>query len=527
MPLANHSSARVLAHLAEERPDDVFLTFIDERADYTHQGFLHEVQRWAAAYRRLGLGAGTPVATLLPTSSDGYLAWLGATWLRALEVPINTDHRGGVLAHVLNSSRSGVIVTKARFVERLALIAPELEGDLLVVLLDDEPHPDLPFKTVTRAEFLDDLEPATDLEAPGPADLTSIVYTSGTTGPSKGVMIPWNELSAFSACYPADARGGAFRMYSPWATFHINGKLALAETLDRHGSLVVRERFRTDAFWSDIRAHGANIALVIGGVSNFLWSVPEQPDDADNPLEHLCMAPVIPQYEEFERRFGVKIRTGFGSSEAGQPTAAEHPLPNHRTCGRLLPGWHLRLVDAQGNDVGVNEVGEALVRADDPNWMSHGYLNLPDKTAEAWEGGWFHTGDGLMRDEDGYYYFVDRLKDSIRRRGENISSFEVENEVNAHPDVVESAVVAVTGEDKDDEVLVFVVLHEGRTLDPAELIEFLVPRMPRFMVPRYIEFVPELPKTRGTARTRKVALRERGVSDATWDRVAAGITIAR
>jgi crotonobetaine/carnitine-CoA ligase len=255
-------------------------------------------------------------------------------------------------------------------------------------------------------------------------------------------------------------------------------------------------------------------------------SQPETAEDADNSLTDVLMAPVIPDYRAFETRFGLRIHTGFSLSEVGLPVIGAHPLPNHRTCGRLAPGYEIRLSDESGEEVGANVVGEAWVRAADPDWICRGYLNMPEKTAEATAHGWFHTGDGLMRDEDGNYYYVDRMKDCIRRRGENISSFDVENEVNAHPDIVESAAFEVKGEDGDGEVMIAVVRKVGSTLSESDIVEFLIPRLSRFMIPRFIEFVVELPKTH-TNRTRKIELRERGATDTTWDRMKAGITLTR
>jgi crotonobetaine/carnitine-CoA ligase len=526
-PRSNHSSAQLLAEHASVRPGDVLMRYVDDGTEFTYAEFLNATFAWAGAVLGLGSEAGATIAVMLPTCPDAYFAWLGASWARMLEVPINTDYRGAMLAYVLNDSRAEVIVIAGRYLDRLASVCSELQYLRTVVVADEYPGVDLPFVTLGRDEFLQGGDGrAGDLSAPGPGEVAGVMYTSGTTGPSKGVVVPWNELSANCSCVPPDVTGRAYRLYSPWPVFHVTGKFALAECIDRDGSFVLRQRFRTEDFWTDIRDHGATVTVILGAVSNFLWSQPERSDDHENPLTHIVMGPVIPQYKEFESRFAVRIHTGFGSSEVGDPIAALHPLLNHRTCGRLVPGYEVLLVDEYGNEVGPNVAGEALVRSDDPNWMCKGYLNQPDRTAEAYAGGWFHTGDALMKDEDGCYYYIDRMKDCIRRRGENISSFEVENEVNRHPDVLESAAVAVKGDDGDDEILVLVVPDDGHNVEPGQLLEFLIPRMPRFMVPRYVEVVDNLPKTH-TNRTRKVELRSRGLTSNTWDRVAAGVEVAR
>lgn len=167
------------------------------------------------------------------------------------------------------------------------------------------------------------------------------------------------------------------------------------------------------------------------------------------------------------------------------------------------------------------------MRTSEPWTMNLGYHGMPDKTAEAWRNGWFHSGDALMYDEEGNFFFVDRVRDCIRRRGENISSFEIEAEVNAHPSVMESAAIGVPSDLGEEEIKVFVLTRPGESLTPEDLIHFLIPRVPRFMVPRYVEFVDTFPKTEATFRVRKHLLREHGLNDGTWDREAAGIKVPR
>jgi len=520
----SRSTPELLAAAARERPDDVLLTFIDDGTDYTLRTAYEQTLRWAGALRRLGVGPNDVVAVMMPNHPDAYFAWFGTAWLRAIEAPLNTEYRGTMLVHVLNVARTRVAIVSRAYVDRFVELADRLETLQTIVVPDDEGPGNHPrFTFVGGSAFFAGVAPAHDLTPPVRSDLSGVVYTSGTTGVSKGVLMSWDLLEAFGPSMGPNT-GAAFRMYSAWSGFHNSGKFALAEAIRRSGRLFLRQRFRTPQFWPDIRATGATVAGLLGGISNFLWSQPPAPDDADNPLESVLMAPVIPQYREFERRFGLRIHSGYATSEVGLPMDAPYPLPNHRTCGRVRPEYEVRIVDPEGNDVGPDAVGEALVRSSNPKWLCDGYLNMPEKTAEAYAGGWFHTGDGLMYDADGNYYFVDRVKDCIRRRGENISSFEVENEVNAHPAVLESAAFEVKGEDGDGEVMILVVRHGGTALTERELVEFLIPRMPRFMIPRFVEFIDELPKTH-TNRMRKIELRERGRTPATWDRVSAGVVV--
>jgi crotonobetaine/carnitine-CoA ligase len=268
--------------------------------------------------------------------------------------------------------------------------------------------------------------------------------------------------------------------------------------------MVIREQFSVQHFWEDMRTYEIAGAGLVGPMAPFLMMQPEQPDDADTPLRHVYMGPLVPQVEEFKRRFGVKIGTGYGMTEIGAPFVSDgFDLANDTSCGRLKSGWagyEVRIVDEHDQPLGPNEVGELIVRTDEPWVLNRGYFGMPDVTAEAWRNGWFHTGDGFRYDEDGNYYFVDRIKDAIRRRGENISSFEVEALVSQHPDITESAAVAVPSEYTEDEVKVCVVAKPDAEFTAQELLEFLVSRMPRFMLPRFVEFVSEVPKTEATNR---------------------------
>jgi crotonobetaine/carnitine-CoA ligase len=239
------------------------------------------------------------------------------------------------------------------------------------------------------------------------------------------------------------------------------------------------------------------------------------------------MLPVIPAFREFAERFGIALRTCFGMTEVGTPFATGWDLTDPRSCGACRDGFEVRLVDGHDMEVAEGDVGELIVRHDEPWSLCQGYLGMPERTADAWRNGWFHTGDAFRRDGGGNYFFVDRIKDSIRRRGENISSFEIEVLVGAHPEVLQAAAVAVPSEVGEDEVKVCIVPVSGVTINPSALIRDLVASMPGFMVPRYVEIMDALPVTDATLRVRKVELRERGVTDLTWDREAAGIQVPR
>jgi crotonobetaine/carnitine-CoA ligase len=282
----------------------------------------------------------------------------------------------------------------------------------------------------------------------------------------------------------------------------------------------MRPRFDTARFWSDVREYRATTTILLGAMANFLHQQPAHPDDATTPLRDALLLPLVGDVDGFRERFGLRVRTTFNMTETACCILSDGgDLADDTSCGRVRPGFQARVVDADDVEVGPGELGELVLRGDEPWTLMAGYWGKPEATVAAWRNQWLHTGDGFTRDADGNFYFVDRIKDAIRRRGENISSAELEEEVNAHPDVVESAAVAVPSEYGEDEIKLVVVPRPGTRPTPEELVAFLSDRVARFMVPRYVEIVDELPKT-PTQKVRKVELRAAGVGPGTWDRMA-------
>jgi crotonobetaine/carnitine-CoA ligase len=279
---------------------------------------------------------------------------------------------------------------------------------------------------------------------------------------------------------------------------------------------VFRDGFKTTQFWHDIRSHDCNRAWLFHAMAQFLWRQPETPDDASNPIQTVTGGPVMSEFRAFERRFGLKMRTNFGMTEVGWPIVTGDRVDDHRSCGRGREGYDLRIVDEHDAEVPEGAIGELLIRPDVPWTMNQGYLNRPEETIRAWRNGWFHTGDAFRRDEDGNYFFIDRIRDTIRRRSENISSFDIESFVASHPDVLECAAIGVPSDFGEEEIKAFVVLISGRELAAGQLHAWLKTAMPPFMVPRYIEFLPELPKT-VTSKVRKFELRALSDSGRSWD----------
>ena len=498
----------------------------------TYAEALHAARRWAGALRSIGVDHQTVVSTMNPNSVATTLLWLGIVSLRAWEAPVHPSYQGYMLEHAVNSARAETLFVDVSFVDRVAASAANLQTLKRVVVMGGTSDASLPFEVVTADELLASATPATDLERPEPWDLASIIYTSGTTGPSKGVMVPWGDIAAFVArIWPIEDLGPDDAIYGFTPSSHIGAKNLPYLAALIGGRFVLRPDFKLDRFLPDIREYGITTTAVVGAIARFLEQMPAQPDDHEIPLRNLTMAPAVPDLDAFKERFGIRVATCYSMTELSGPIASEGwNVSNWQASGKLSPGWpyfEIRVVDENDYDVGPNTVGELIVRAAAPWTLNLGYFGMPEATAHAWRNGWFHTGDGFTYDENGYFYFVDRLKDTIRRRGENVSSFEVEAMVNQFENVLESAAVAVPSEFTEDEIKVYVVPAPGASLDPSALCTFLIDRMPRFMVPRYIEVVDELPKTMGTMRTQKSKLREDGVSDTTWDREAAGVKLPR
>jgi crotonobetaine/carnitine-CoA ligase len=289
----------------------------------------------------------------------------------------------------------------------------------------------------------------------------------------------------------------------------------------------MRDKFSATHLWDDVRRTDAKVLALMGPLTSLVHAAPRRVDDADNPVRTVICGPMIPEIEEFEDRFGVKVLTCYGQTESGiaLTTGWDHgPWDN---CGRPredYPWTEVRVVNAVDEPLGPGEVGELVIRSAEPWALNVGYYKMPEETANAWRNGWFHTGDAFRYSEDGWYYFADRLSDTIRRRGENISSYEVETMVGEYPEVLECAAVGVPAAHGEDECLVHVIVTDPTSFQPAELIRFLTPRMPRHMLPRYVEVVEgDLPRNETSMRVRKSVLRARGLSARTWDREASEI----
>jgi len=512
----------MLERWAAVQPDKQFAVFTDGTS-WTYEQTLHETIRTANALRRLGVRQGERVMVWLPNSMECLKVWFGLNYLGAVFVPLNIAYRGNLLRHAVKLTEARLAIVHSDLHQRLAEVDRARLEEIVVLCGEGQAIDGL---TVRQADALDsdDLTPPV-LERPiAPWDMQSIIFTSGTTGPSKGVMSSYMHLYSMAAAAPFLRSDDRYMINLPM--FHSGGVMPVTAMLIHGGSIIMVESFNTDTFWDTVRRTGITTAVLLGVMGGFLLKRPPSPDDKNHTLRTCTYVPLNDSAPQFHERFGTEIHTHFNMTEISMPIVSQPNPTALGSAGRMRAGVQLRIVDENDCEVPVGEVGELVVRTEAPWAMNHGYAANPEATAAAWRNGWFHTGDGFRKDGEDNFYFVDRLKDAIRRRGENISSFEVESEVLSYPSVREAAAIAVKSEIAEDEVMAVVALREGEGFDPGELIEFLRPRMAHFMIPRYVRVVEALPRT-PTSKIEKVKLREEGITIDTWDREVAGIVIKR
>ncbi|MGD9793042.1 MAG: class I adenylate-forming enzyme family protein [Acidimicrobiia bacterium] len=491
--------ARV-AHWASVEPDRAFLVEVGGRSLTFGQAF-DEVRRWATYLRALGVQPGDRVASFLPASVDAQLVWLACGCIGAWEVPVNPELRGEMLRHVLTDSAPVVCLAR----DDNAHVPQESGVDVRVVAVPRD------------GSLVRDVTPAVFERLPQPDDVSCVIYTSGTTGPSKGAVIRWAQFGGILGRVPRHWYGSNDGVYAPLPMFHVTGRTPTLSMADAGGRVVLRERFSVTDFWDDVRNFNCTSTTVSSAA--LLMAQPPRHDDADNPMRFAMFGVTGRLALAFGERFDVQVVSNYGSTEIGFPiTNRNCNADNAHLAGWLRPGYEARVVDTEGSLVPFGQVGELHIKPPDRLMMTAGYLNRPDATASAIVDGWYRTGDAVMMFADGSVQFVDRIKDTIRRFGENISSAQLETVINTDPEVVECAVLGIASDVAGHEVLLVVRPVSVEGFSAQTLYERLRETLPRHCLPAFISTrTDEFPKT-PNGKIRKVAL------DGERDRVAAGHT---
>lgn len=515
-PIHERTLLHVVRRGAEAHPDAPAIS--DENISLSYRQLWDRACTIAGGLRNAGVQAGERVLMMLDNSADCFVLLLATSFAGAELVPVNLAWRDAHLAHAIAEASCVAAVVDPEYLPAVLAVSAGRLRTIVVRGGDDSLAADWTWDGLLAGD------PVEPVEA-GPETTPVIIFTSGTTGRSKGVRTTHAQI--FTMCYYSPhlpELGTAEKWYVPAPMFHALGLFGGAfAPLIFGASSFVTSRFSPSRFWAEVRSSGATTMIAVGTMIDFLVAQPERPDDRDNPLRIANCVPRPATAQQFRDRFDVLVTTSYGSSEHGTSIVDWSRNPVDRSLGKPREGVSVRLVDPAGKDVGPNEAGELWLRPEHRSVFTPGYVNSPEATAALERNGWFPTGDVLRRDEAGLLYYVDRLRDSIRRRGENISSVEVELAVTAHDEVIECAAVGV-GDPADQEVMVAVIRTPDSTLTESELVLFAAGRLPYYAVPRFVVFVSDLPRT-PTGKIQKVRLREADLPS--WDREAAGVTIAR
>jgi carnitine-CoA ligase len=477
--------------------------------------------RRGGTLREAGIQRGDRVAALCGNIPELLELVLGCGWIGAVLVPLNTAAMGPQIGYYLRDSGARLLVTEPAFLGRLKLVGDEpLPIERIWVTGD---HCGL-----VAAEPFPDWSDPVDAEAMLPGDPFAVLYTSGTTGPSKGVICPhahyywwgWNSAALL------EVQGGDV-LCTTMPLFHINALNTLAQALLTGAHMVLEGRFSASGFWPTMAARSATVVYLLGAMVPILLAQPAGGMERGHRVRR-GLGPGVPAdlMAAFTARTGVELVDDYGSTETNFVTGATVAKRQPDMMGPIRPGFEAIVADEHDIQVPAGAPGELLLRVREPFAFAAGYLGRPEQTIQAWRNLWFHTGDRVAQDADSNFRFIGRLKDVIRRRGENISSHEVEQVLLSHPDIEVAAAFPVASDLAEDEVMVVLTLCAARALDPIALMGFCETRMPHFAIPRYVEVMPDLPRTE-SGKIQKFKLRERGVTAGTWDRQAAGYVVRR
>jgi crotonobetaine/carnitine-CoA ligase len=514
--------SRILERQARRYEERVLFKF--GNVQWTYNQTMAIACRWARNLSEAGVAGGDRVAIICGNRPEFLQIYLGCAWLGAIAVPINFAFRGAQLAHVLSNSLPKLLVVESVHRPILTTLPEGTEMPSLVWNVVDDGVQDASgkrFESGTEQGAV----PAPQVR---PGDTVAILYTSGTTGPSKGVCCPQAQLfwwGVYSARALGIREGDVLLTTLP--LFHTNALNAFYQAVLNGCTYVLEPKFSASAYWQTLRETKATVAYLLGAMAAILIARPESADERRHNVR-VALGGGVPDrfHAVFLERFGVPLVDGYASTETNFAFATPIPSDHAGSMGYLMPGAEACIVDADDSPVPDGEVGELLLRPVEPFSFATGYFNMPDKTVEAWRNFWFHTGDRVVRESDGHYRFIDRVKDAIRRRGENISSWEVEQVLMEHPAVAACAVFGVPSELGEDEVAAAIQVKPGHSLNPVEVLNFCEGRLAHFAIPRYLRMISEMPLTEN-GKIKKTVLREAGITGDLWDRDAAGYKLQR
>jgi carnitine-CoA ligase len=522
---------KIIEDKARQYPDHVVFQFRDDPLTFAELN--ENINRVANGFLALGVEKGDKVAIMLPNCVEFLFTWFGLNKIGAVEVPINTALKGTGLIHQIVQSDSVALVADTVFLDRLGDVSADLTTLKHSIFRNSgDDSMSLPeWKGVQASWFpslLEHSDTAPDIEVKF-SDMASILYTSGTTGVSKGVEMShhyWYDIWSQSVKYSRYTEDDV--LYTGLPFFHGNAQgITIGPAILADAKAVIVERFSASNLLDDCRRWNCTEANYIGGIIPILMKQDPSESDGDNPLRLMVGAAApVDIWDDFESRFKTKLLEVYGMTECYCCLVVPYDEPRPGSCGKPITGWRVMLVDDNDNEVAPGEIGEFIAQPETMFVGTTGYYKQLEPTVEFFKNFWMHTGDLGKRDEDGYFYFVDRKKQALRRRGENISSFEVEAVINANPVVLESCIVGVPSDVGEEDVKAVVVLKDGQQLSEKELIEWCEPRMAYFAIPRYIAFRADLPKT-PSERVEKYKLKNEGITPDCWDREEAGIKLKR
>jgi carnitine-CoA ligase len=518
LTLKEQVAAHILRRQARRIGERVFVICGDARITYAEAD--RRADRIAAALQSLNIGKGNRVAILLRNRVEYLDLWFGLSRIGAIQLPLNTAYKSPQLLHTLTRAPVAAIVVEDALLPELEAVIDQVPAIKTVIVLGNA-TPQVKCKYLFLNTILSNADGAPPSVAVSGADAGAIMNTSGTTGPSKGVLLSHAQQYILGRNIVNDmALTESDVYYNCFPLFHNTAQAMITlPVLLTGATMVLTEKFSASQFWPDMRAHGITAFYYIGETLRILLKSTSAVDGAGTKLRIGWGIGATPtDFREFASRHRVQMRTGYGSTEGNVGVYLPHDNPNLASVGRALPGFEVRIADADNDPLPPGKTGEILVRATEPCTLMLGYDGDEAATKSAWQEQWLHTGDAGWMDAEGNLYFVGRVKDGIRVRGENVSAFEIEQAIARVDGVLEVAAIAVPCELGGDDVKIAVVAQPGARLTAQVLIAHAEKQLPKFAMPRYVEFVAALPKTE-TNKVRKNVLRETPFTAATWDRL--------